>query len=90
MGFGFWLWWVSCNLIAVVVLITFATILFSFSFLGIKVIVGVNLVSYATGRWAGMEARQAEDDAVNDFGRYPIGEGKEEQVHFTFYCSIYR
>lgn len=30
-----------------------------------------------------MEAREAAD-AVNDFGRDPIGEGKEEQVLVTF------
>jgi hypothetical protein len=49
------------------------------SFVVIKVIMGVNLVSYATRRRAGMEAREQED-AVNDYGRDPIGEGKEEQV----------
>jgi len=27
-----------------------------------------------------MEAREAED-AINDFGRDPIGEGKEEQIY---------
>lgn len=41
---------------------------------------GVNLISYATRRRAGMEAREAED-AINDFGRDPIGEGKEEQIY---------
>ena len=45
--------------------------------------VGVNLVGYATRRRSGMEARQAAD-VVNDFGRDPIGEGKEEQVRFIF------
>ena len=40
---------------------------------------GVNLVSYATKRRAGMEAREVADK-VNDFGRDPIGEGREEQV----------
>jgi hypothetical protein len=50
------------------------------SFVVIKVIMGVNLVSYATRRRAGMEAREAED-AMNDFGRDPIGEGKEEQIY---------
>jgi hypothetical protein len=49
------------------------------SFVVIKIIVGVNLVGYATRRRAGMEEREAAD-AVNDFGRDPIGEGKEEQV----------
>lgn len=49
------------------------------SFVVIKVILGVNLISYATRRKEGMEARAAED-AINDFGRDPIGEGKEEQV----------
>jgi len=37
-------------------------------------------VSYATRRRAGMEAR-AVADVVNDFGRDPIGEGKEEQAY---------
>ena len=50
------------------------------SFVVIKVLMGVNLVSYATRRRAGMEAREAED-AINDFGRDPIGEGKEEQIY---------
>jgi len=43
---------------------------------------GVYLVSYATRRRAGMEAREAED-VVNDFGRDPIGEGQEERVSHT-------
>lgn len=50
-----------------------------FSFLVIKIILGVNLISYATRRRADMEARAAVD-VVNDFGRDPIGEGKDEQV----------
>ncbi|GLB45078.1 putative eukaryotic membrane protein family protein [Lyophyllum shimeji] len=54
--------------------------LFWICFLVIKVILGVNLVSYAARRRAGMEAREAAD-VVNDFGRDPIGEGKEEQVY---------
>jgi hypothetical protein len=53
------------------------------SFLVIKVMLGVNLVSYAAQRRAGMETRAAAD-AVNDFGRNPIGEGKEEQVRLCF------
>lgn len=51
---------------------------------------GVNLVSYASRRRAGMEDREAED-AINDFGRDPIGEGKEEQVCLfliTIVCSV--
>ncbi|KAF7321257.1 hypothetical protein MKEN_00645400 [Mycena kentingensis (nom. inval.)] len=55
-------------------------VLFWLCFVVVKVILGVNLVSYATKRKAGMEAREAED-AVNDFGRDPIGEGKEEQAY---------
>jgi hypothetical protein len=60
---------------------------------------GVYLVSYATRRRAGMEAREAED-VVNDFGRDPIGEGQEERVSHSFIfpltdpqylvCSTYR
>lgn len=45
----------------------------------VKVIIGVHLITYATLRKDGMEARIA-DDSVNDFGRDPIGEGKEERV----------
>jgi len=56
------------------------SLLFWLCFVVIKVIMGVNLVSYATRRRAGMEAREAED-AVNDFGRDPIGEGKEERQY---------
>ncbi|KAL5528350.1 hypothetical protein ACEPAF_7486 [Sanghuangporus sanghuang] len=46
----------------------------------IKIIVGVNLVSFATHRRLGMEARE-EEDKINDFGRDPIGEGKEERKY---------
>lgn len=46
----------------------------------IKLILGVNLLSYASRRRMGMDARAVADDAVNDFGRSPIGEGSEEQV----------
>ncbi|KAJ6593877.1 eukaryotic membrane protein family-domain-containing protein [Mycena capillaripes] len=62
--------------------LTWATmgVLFWLCFVVIKVIMGVNLVSYATKRKAGMEAREAED-AINDFGRDPIGEGREEQIY---------
>jgi hypothetical protein len=42
---------------------------------------GVNLISFATHRRADMERREAED-VVNDFGRTPIGESKDEQVSF--------
>lgn len=45
----------------------------------IKIILGVNLVSYAIRRQATMEAR-ANEDVINDFGRDPIGEGPEERV----------
>lgn len=50
------------------------------SFLALKILLGVNLISYATRRRAGMEAR-AVADAINDFGRDPIGEGKEEREY---------
>lgn len=49
-------------------------------FVLIKVIMGVSLVSYATRRRAGMDAREAAD-VVNDFGRDPIGEGQEERKY---------
>ena len=43
---------------------------------------GVHLLTYATRRRAGMEARE-QADRVNDFGRDPVGEGKEEQVRLS-------
>ncbi|KAF7315409.1 hypothetical protein MIND_00055600 [Mycena indigotica] len=54
------------------------TALFWLCFVVVKVILGVNLLSYAARRKAGMDAREVEDK-VNDFGRDPIGEGREEQ-----------
>lgn len=60
--------------------------LFWVSSVVIKIILGVNLLSYATRRRAGMEARERAD-VVNDFGRDPIGEGKEEQVRSRPYLS---
>ncbi|KAH7888817.1 eukaryotic membrane protein family-domain-containing protein [Phlebopus sp. FC_14] len=49
-------------------------------FLAVKILLGVNLISYATRRRAGMEARAAAD-IINDFGRDPIGEGREEREY---------
>ncbi|KAI0066264.1 DUF747-domain-containing protein [Artomyces pyxidatus] len=46
----------------------------------IKIIMGVSLLSYATSRQGEMEAREAAD-VINDFGRDPIGEGREEQKY---------
>jgi hypothetical protein len=51
------------------------------SFVVIKVIIGVNLLTYATRRQTGMDEREAMD-IVNNFGRDPIGEGNEERVSF--------
>lgn len=53
--------------------------IFSHRFVVVKIIMGVNLVGYASRRRAGMEARE-EEDKINDFGRDPIGEGQEERV----------
>jgi hypothetical protein len=51
---------------------------------------GIKLISYATQRRVDMEQREAAD-AVNDFGRDPIGESKEEQVctlHIHFFMFL--
>ncbi|PPQ90536.1 hypothetical protein CVT25_015850 [Psilocybe cyanescens] len=55
-------------------------VLFWICFVGIKLIMGANLVGYANRRYAGMDEREARD-VVNDFGRDPIGEGKEEELY---------
>ncbi|KAG8213841.1 DUF747-domain-containing protein [Butyriboletus roseoflavus] len=49
-------------------------------FLALKVLLGVNLISYAGSRRAGTEAR-AVADHINDFGRDPVGEGMEEREY---------
>ncbi|THH11303.1 hypothetical protein EW146_g8088 [Bondarzewia mesenterica] len=48
------------------------------SFVVVKIIMGVNLISYAMKRKAGMEAREVADK-VNDFGQDPIGEEQDKQ-----------
>lgn len=58
------------------------------SFVVIKTILGVNLITYATRRQAGMEERRAAD-AVNDFGRDPIGEGGDERVYTISACLVF-
>ncbi|CAE7225949.1 unnamed protein product [Rhizoctonia solani] len=47
----------------------------------IKLMLGVNLLVYATSRKKYMDARVKEDEDVNKFGRNPIGEGKDEQAY---------
>lgn len=47
--------------------------------LALKILLGLSLLSYSAVRQAGMEEREAED-TVNDFGRAPVGESKEETV----------
>ncbi|XP_006457349.1 hypothetical protein AGABI2DRAFT_212709 [Agaricus bisporus var. bisporus H97] len=55
-------------------------VLFWLCFVVIKVIIGVNLLTYATRRQAGMDEREAMD-IVNNFGRDPIGEGNDERKY---------
>ncbi|KDQ21929.1 hypothetical protein BOTBODRAFT_26332 [Botryobasidium botryosum FD-172 SS1] len=45
----------------------------------VKLIIGVNLLSYASRRTAFMDEREREDDRLHFYGRPPIGEGKDEQ-----------
>jgi hypothetical protein len=61
---------------------------YHYSLVVIKIIMGVNLISFATHRRADMERREAED-VVNDFGRNPIGESKDEQVSFSIKIDFY-
>ncbi|KDQ57592.1 hypothetical protein JAAARDRAFT_58180 [Jaapia argillacea MUCL 33604] len=55
-------------------------VLFWLCFVVIKIIMGVNLVSYASRRQSGVRMRE-EADVVNDWGRDPIGEGEEERKY---------
>lgn len=45
-----------------------------------KIVLGINLLNYASKRYKGMDARRIKDDRINDFERDPLGEGKDEQV----------
>jgi hypothetical protein len=76
MGFLFWLWYVPQSQLLST---RWLNLPFYRSFVVLKIIIGVNLLGYAHRRRALMEFRKAVD-VVNDFGRNPIGEGKEEQV----------
>jgi len=49
------------------------------SVLIIKIILGINLITYANKRKVGMDERAAEDDAKNN-SSIPIGETKDEMV----------
>jgi len=49
------------------------------SVLIIKIILGINLITYANKRKVGMDERAAEDDVTNN-SSIPIGETKAEMV----------
>lgn len=71
-----WNWtWVRAAQCAVVGVLAW------FCLVTIKIMLGVNLLAYASGRKKGMDARIQADEDVNKFTRNPIGEGKEEQVY---------
>ncbi|KZT26850.1 DUF747-domain-containing protein [Neolentinus lepideus HHB14362 ss-1] len=55
-------------------------VLFWVCAVAVKLIIGINLLAYASKRRAGVAAREAAD-AVNDWGRDPIGEGAEEKKY---------
>lgn len=45
-----------------------------------KIILGINLLNFATRRCAGMEARLHEDEELNRLARSPLGEAEGERV----------
>ncbi|KZT43662.1 DUF747-domain-containing protein [Sistotremastrum suecicum HHB10207 ss-3] len=53
---------------------------FWFCLVVIKIILGIQLMNYAASRAPGMQTREVED-VVNDYGREPIGESKQEQLY---------
>ncbi|CCO31631.1 Protein TAPT1 homolog [Rhizoctonia solani AG-1 IB] len=69
-----WTWEraIQCAVLGVLVWLCLVTI---------KLMLGVNLLVYATSRKKYMDARVQDDEDVNKFGRNPIGEGKDEQVY---------
>ena len=50
------------------------------SLVAIKIVLGINILNFASRRFIGMDARRSEDDEVNDFARPPLGEGEDEKV----------
>jgi hypothetical protein len=52
------------------------------SLVALKILLGLGLLSYSALRQAGMDEREAQD-AVNDFGRAPVGISKEEIVSLS-------
>lgn len=72
--------WNGFLVLVCLILVLFDPMLLTwYSFVVIKIIMGVRLLSYATSRRPGMQDRQ-DEDVINDFGRDPVGEGKEERV----------
>lgn len=53
------------------------------SLIAVKVLLGLGLLSYSALRQSGMDEREAED-AVNNFGRAPVGISKEEMVSVAY------
>lgn len=49
-----------------------------FCLVTIKLILGINLLAYASRRREGMEGRRKKDEDINDYSRPAIGEGKDE------------
>jgi len=47
----------------------------------VKLIIGINLLIYASKRAKDMERRAQEDEEMNAYRRPPIGEGKQEQAY---------
>lgn len=50
------------------------------SLVAFKIILGINLLNFASRRHAGMEERKLDDDGLNSFARPPLGEGPSEKV----------
>lgn len=50
------------------------------SLVAFKIILGINLLNYASRRFVGMEDRRDEDDELNHLARSPLGEGAQEKV----------
>ena len=52
-----------------------------------KIVLGINILNFASRRFIGMDARRSEDDEVNDFARPPLGEGEDEKVSLHMIIS---
>ncbi|CDZ98162.1 Predicted membrane protein [Phaffia rhodozyma] len=70
--------------------IGFGMFIFWICLVVLKIILGINLLKYASRRFVGMESRREQDDELNRLGRSPLGEGAQEKSYNKELSSLLR